>query len=213
MPIFATMGFNFIRDYLKHRFTAKTRHGTHSPFVYKLTDEVIYDFKPKSVYILLETLRKKLSNDASTAGNKDLAAVNSPRLDQLIYRIVKDHQPVHILELENTSAITTAYLTAAYENAVEAKEPIAEFNGPLDLLYIGTCATKSIFMAHFKSHLPRLHAGSLLMIKGIHKNEQIKEAWEEVKVHDQVTVTVDLFWIGLVYFRKGQAKEHFKIKF
>ncbi|RZJ82878.1 MAG: SAM-dependent methyltransferase, partial [Chryseobacterium sp.] len=27
------------------------------------------------------------------------------------------------------------------------------------------------------------------------------------------TVTNDLFWIGLVYFKKGQAKEHFKLKF
>lgn len=212
MPIFATMGFNFIRDYLKHRFTAKTRHGTHSPFVYKLTDEVIYDFKPKSVYILLETLRKKLSNDASTPGNKDLAAVNSPRLDQLIYRIAKDHKPAHMEELANLSEVTTAYLVASYkeEGGNKVSEAVKQ---PLDLLYIGSCFSKATLMGYFNSNLDRFHVGSLLMIKGIYNNAEIKAAWTEIKTQEQVTVTVDLFWIGLVYFKKSQAKEHFKIRF
>jgi len=41
----------------------------------------------------------------------------------------------------------------------------------------------------------------------------MKEAWAQIKAHPQVTVTVDLFWIGLVFFRKGQEKEDFKIRF
>ena len=45
------------------------------------------------------------------------------------------------------------------------------------------------------------------------KNEDMKVAWSEIKNRPQVTVTIDLFWLGLVYFRKGQAKEHFKLKF
>jgi len=53
------MLFQFITDYLKHRLTAKTRHGTHSPFVYKLADEVIYDFTDKSPYQNIEQQRKK----------------------------------------------------------------------------------------------------------------------------------------------------------
>ncbi|MBL7882976.1 MAG: class I SAM-dependent methyltransferase, partial [Bacteroidia bacterium] len=39
------------------------------------------------------------------------------------------------------------------------------------------------------------------------------EAWEEIKRHPKVTVTIDLFFIGLVFFRKEQAKQHFIIKF
>lgn len=212
MLIFATMGFNFIRDYLKHRITAKTRHGTHSPFVYKLTDEVIYDFKPKSIYILLETLRKKLSNDALIQGKGTLARNNSPRLDQLIYRIAKDHRPVHIVELENASEVTTAYLAASYTSVKAGDTVLKEVTGTVDLLYIGACKTGALLMDYFYTYLPRFHAGSLMMVKGIYTNEEIKASWKEIKAHERVTVTVDLFWIGLVYFRKGQAKEHFKIK-
>ena len=40
---------------------------------------------------------------------------------------------------------------------------------------------------------------------------EILEAWEEIKKHPKVTVTIDLFWIGIVFFRTEQVKEHFTI--
>ena len=41
----------------------------------------------------------------------------------------------------------------------------------------------------------------------------MKKAWEEIKEYPEVTVTIDLFWIGLVFFRNDRVKEHFKVKF
>jgi hypothetical protein len=38
------------------------------------------------------------------------------------------------------------------------------------------------------------------------------EAWETIKKHPQVTVTIDTFYWGIVFFRKAQAKEHFTIR-
>ena len=38
------------------------------------------------------------------------------------------------------------------------------------------------------------------------------DAWEAIKAHPRVTVTVDLFDLGLVFFRKeNKAKEHFRV--
>lgn len=266
MPIFVAMVFNFIGDFLKHRLTAKSRHGTHSPFVYKLTDEVIYDFKSKPDYKSVEAQRKKLFNDDSIITVTDLGAgshlnknktkkvkeiarnaLKSPRLAQLIYRLAKDIKPDSIIELGTCLGITTAYLSKTSPEAevvtiegcpetakvanrnfqeldlknvellvgnfdVLLPEVIAQ-KDKLDFVYIDGNHRKEATLNYFNWCLPKVHEGSLLIFDDIYWSKGMKEAWEVIKNHPDVTVTVDLFWIGLVYFRKGQVKEHFKIKF
>ncbi|AOM77725.1 O-methyltransferase [Pedobacter steynii] len=260
------MVFNFISDYLKHRFTSKSRHGTHSPFVYKLTDEVIYDFNAKSDYKSIEAQRKKLFNDDSLITVTDLGAgshlnknrtkqvkqiaknaLKNPRLAQLIYRLARDNQPKSIIELGTCLGITSAYLSkacpeadvitiegcpetakVAYKNFQELELDNVELRvgnfdtllpgvidqeAKLDFVYVDGNHRKEATLNYFNWCLPKVHEGSLLIFDDIYWSEGMKEAWEEIKQHPEVTVTVDLFWIGLVYFKKGQAKEHFKIKF
>ena len=38
------------------------------------------------------------------------------------------------------------------------------------------------------------------------------ETWHIIKQHPKVTVTIDIFHLGIVFFRKEQAKEHFTIR-
>lgn len=260
------MVFNFISNYIKHRLTAKSRHGTHSPFVYKLTDEVIYDFNSKTDYKSIEAQRKKLFNDESFITVTDLGAgsqlnknnrkqvkqlaknaLKSPALAQLIYRLAKDNKPSTIIELGTCLGITTAYLSKACPDAdvvtvegcpetarvahrnfqelglenvelqvgnfdVLLPEIIAS-QDKLDFVYIDGNHRKDATLNYFNRCLPKVHEGSLLIFDDIYWSKGMKEAWEEIKSHPDVTVTVDLFWIGLVYFRKGQAKEHFKLKY
>lgn len=260
------MVFNFIIDYVKHRLASKSRHGTHSPFVYKLTDEVIYDFSSEKDYYVIENQRKKLLNDRSEVIVTDLGAgshlnknrvkqvrqiarnaLKSPRLAQLIYRLAKNTQPEQIIELGTCLGITTAYLAKACPQAevttIEgcpdtAKVARANFDSldltnvdlkvgnfdhllpevlggtdRLDFVYVDGNHRKEATLNYFNWCLPKVHSESLLIFDDIYWSKGMKEAWEEIKRHPEVTVTIDLFWIGLVYFRKGQAKEHFKIKF
>lgn len=53
---------------------------------------------------------------------------------------------------------------------------------------------------------------SMLFLDGIHKNPNNNESWEKLKVLEHVRVTVDLFYCGIIFFRKEQAKQHFKIR-
>jgi hypothetical protein len=41
----------------------------------------------------------------------------------------------------------------------------------------------------------------------------MKQAWSSIKNHEAVTVTIDLFAFGIVFFRREQEKEHFKIRY
>ncbi len=64
----------FATDYVLHRLKAKNRHGVHSPFVYRLIDNVIYDFRAKKVYAEVENIRNGLINDTRIITVTDLGA-------------------------------------------------------------------------------------------------------------------------------------------
>lgn len=244
------MGFKYISAYFKHRFAAKTRHGTHSPFVYKLADEVIYDFSSKKVYEEIEAQRKKLLNDDKTAiwiGKQAKSNLKSPRLLQLVFRLVNYHQPKQIIEIGTGFGLTTTYLAKASPDAKvlsltgttemptlteqdltinrlnnvtlvtggleQTFKTIVEKTDTLDLVYVGGRNTKDFSLSIFNLCLAKANEHTILIFDQIYWNKEMQSAWQNIKKHPQVTITIDLFWFGMVYFRKGQAKEHFKLKF
>ena len=78
---------------------------------------------------------------------------------------------------------------------------------PLDIIYIGESG--KLFKPVSKDSY---HNDTMLMITGIYRNRERKTWWENIKQLPEVTVTMDLFHCGLVFFRREQAKEHFKIR-
>jgi len=259
------LNIRFAWDYLQHRLTAKTRHGTHSPFVYRLVDAVIYNTEPQSTYTEVEAIRRKLLADDRTITVIDLGAgshVNNnrqkkvsdiaahalkpPKLAQLLYRIVADLQPASVIELGTCLGATSIYLQKAAPDAkvytLEGSPETAEiaretfrnagldkielitgnFDDTLpgiiksldkvDFVFVDGNHQKDATLRYFEWCLPKVHEETLLIFDDIYWSEGMKEAWAQIKAHPKVTVTIDLFWIGLVYFKKGQVKEDFIIK-
>ncbi|TCK82880.1 O-methyltransferase [Albibacterium bauzanense] len=83
----------------------------------------------------------------------------------------------------------------------------------IDFLFIDGNHRKDATLKYFYDCLPKVHAGSILIFDDIYWSEGMKEAWQEIKNHPQVTVTIDLFYIGLVFFKPDQVKENFKVRF
>ena len=267
MSIFTAMlNFRFAKDYLLHRLRGKNRHGTHSPFVYRLVDEVIYDYKRKDIYNDIESIRAELLSDNRVITVTDLGAgslVNNDKqkqiseiaknalkpsgLAQLLYRLVKDQQPKSMIELGTCLGTTSLYLKSAAptaglytlegcpQTANVAKEVFEKSNirgikqvignfddtlkgvidslDRLDFVFVDGNHQKDATLKYFEWCLPKVHENTLLIFDDIYWSEGMKEAWAEIKAHPQVTVTIDLFWIGLVFFKKWQVKEGFLIKF
>ena len=86
---------SIVKEYLKHRLKAKTRHGLHSPFVYRLVDEVVYDFSEKKVIVDLEASQVSENHHSSTK-----------KLNRLLFRLINDRQPKDLVLLGNTSPAT-----------------------------------------------------------------------------------------------------------
>jgi hypothetical protein len=53
---------------------------------------------------------------------------------------------------------------------------------------------------------------TVVFVNGIYRTGNSHQLWKDIKELKQVKVTIDLFYCGLVFFRKEQVKEHFKIR-
>lgn len=83
----------------------------------------------------------------------------------------------------------------------------------LDYVYFDGNHRKEPTIRYFEECLPKAHNDTLFIFDDIHWSEEMEEAWEYIKKHPQVTVTIDLFFLGLVFFRSEQAKQHFVIRY
>ncbi len=68
-------------------------------------------------------------------------------------------------------------------------------------------------LRYFNLCLQKAHEQSVFIFDDIHWSAEMREAWWQVKAHPQVLLTIDLFFIGLVFFRNKQPKQHFVLKF
>jgi predicted O-methyltransferase YrrM len=67
---------------------------------------------------------------------------------------------------------------------------------------------------YYRELLPAMHEYSVLIFDDIHWSKEMEQAWDEIRNDSAVTLSIDLFFIGLVFFRKEQKiKQHFVIRF
>ncbi len=82
-----------------------------------------------------------------------------------------------------------------------------------DLVFFDGNHQKEATLNYFETMLPSVNNDTVFIFDDIYWSKGMTEAWETIKNHPKVTVTIDTFFWGLVFFRKEQQKEHFTIRF
>ena len=83
----------------------------------------------------------------------------------------------------------------------------------LDLAFIDGHHAKDPTLDHFDQCLARAHNDTVFVLDDIHWSRGMEEAWEAIKSRPEVTVTIDLYQMGIVFLRTEQAKEHFVLRY
>ena len=84
--------------------------------------------------------------------------------------------------------------------------------GRLDYVFVDGNHRKEPTLRYFEQCLKHSHEGSVFIFDDIHWSSGMEEAWAAIQQHPKVTLTIDLFFFGVVFFRKeNQAKEHFRL--
>lgn len=111
---------------------------------------------------------------------------------------------------------------------IESAKNITSFNGNfndefpkllsnikvLELLYIDGNHAYEPTMNYFRMALAKKSTNSIFIFDDIYWSEGMQQAWKEICAHKEVTLSIDLFYFGIVFFRtENKEKEHFVLKF
>jgi len=67
---------------------------------------------------------------------------------------------------------------------------------------------------YFRELLPFIHNGTILVFDDIHWSYGMEQAWTNIRNHEAVRCSVDLFFVGLVFFREEfMEKRSFDLRF
>ncbi len=66
---------------------------------------------------------------------------------------------------------------------------------------------------YFERCMAKANEESVFVFDDIHWSEEMHKAWEYISKHESVMISIDLFFVGLVFFRKNQPKQHFVLRY
>lgn len=133
------------------------------------------------------------------------AGVTSMEGSTAIAEIAK--QQFDALQLNNINIVTG--------NFDETLQPVTDqAEQPFNFVFIDGNHRKEPTLRYFDQLLAKTNANTVFVFDDIHWSKEMEEAWESIKQHSSVRLTIDLFFIGLVFLRKEQKeKEHFVVRF
>jgi predicted O-methyltransferase YrrM len=92
--------------------------------------------------------------------------------------------------------------------AVLKKHPVVDF------AFIDGNHRKQPTLAYYDQFADHMAESSILMFDDIHWSREMEEAWRLIKCDGRTMLTIDLFSLGLVFFKKDfSVKQHFTLRF
>ena len=88
---------------------------------------------------------------------------------------------------------------------------LAALTAPIDFAFFDGNHRYEPTLRYFEQCLAHRTEHSLFVLDDIHWSADMERAWAAVRQHPAVTLTIDLFDVGLVFFRR-QPKQHFTLR-
>jgi predicted O-methyltransferase YrrM len=160
------------------RYLFRMAHFYHPPIILELGTSLGIS----SLYLALADSRQQL---ITVEGSPDIAERAAETFFQL--------------RIPNVSLIQDTFDQAIAE--------ISKKNLRLGLVYLDGDHRKGSSLRYFKQLLPLLEDTSILVIADIYWSREMQVAWKEIKQHPRVSVAIDLFDFGVLFFDPGMREK------
>lgn len=211
------------RSKANHQLRARRANGQgiHSPYLFRFVTTVINSKWSYYAFESLEAMHQPVNHHHFLSFRKK----EPHRVQRMIFRIVNDHQPSNMLEIGNLNGIETQYLVNAcpkarfksitYESVRHDNtlldSTLSEFDH-LDFVLFNAPAERNQRMNEFRKCLQKVHDGSLFVVKLNHQTPDQAFTWKLMQNHPQVRCCIDLYYLGILFFRNDLPKCKLRIK-
>lgn len=127
---------------------------------------------------------------------------------------IEGSKAVADIAAENFSTLGTTNIEQRIGNFDDLLPSAIREWSSIDLAYIDGNHRYMPTVNYFTQLLPALHNNSILVFDDIHWSKEMERAWEEIRQHPSVQCSVDIFFLGFVFFRKEfKVPQHFTVRF
>ena len=156
-------------------------------------------FQPSTILEIGTSLG--LATTALSLGNKTSKITSLEGCPNTLYQCQLQLQKYNFNNIECINTEFSSYLK-------NFQLPASNFQ----LIYFDGNHSKQATLHYFKLLLPTITNETVWIFDDIHWSIEMEEAWEKIQQQPKVTVTIDTFQWGIVFFRVEQKKEHFVIR-
>jgi predicted O-methyltransferase YrrM len=96
-----------------------------------------------------------------------------------------------------------------FENVLPA---LLSSSNPIDFAYLDGNHRPEPTLGYFELIFPYCRENSVIVLDDIHWSSGMTHAWRTLAADPRVSISIDLYSIGLLFFRKGLPKQHFVLK-
>lgn len=157
----------------------------------------------------------------------------------LLFRLIRNFQPLNCLELGTGFGVSTAYQAAALNfngtgkiTSIEGAEPLALLaeshlnslnlnnfsiilgkfsdklpkllkNNTFDFVFIDGHHSEEATVEYFELIKPYLTDEAIIIFDDITWSQGMKRAWKTILEDENITISIDMLKMGLIYFDKG----------
>jgi len=170
-----------------------------SPKRSKLLFRVVNYFKPATILEIGTSLG--LATSSLALGNPKAKVTTLEGCPETGNQCQLQFQKFNFKNVESVISEFDKYLTSDQIPALK-----------FQFIYFDGNHSKKATLKYFDLLLHTISNDSVWIFDDIHWSSEMEEAWEMIKNHPKVTVTIDTYQWGFVFFRREQEKEHFTIR-
>ncbi|MBL6449503.1 class I SAM-dependent methyltransferase [Fulvivirga sp. 29W222] len=92
-------------------------------------------------------------------------------------------------------------------------QPFVDSSSPIDIAFIDANHRYKPTLSYFNTIRQKAHDQSCFIFDDIHWSKEMEKAWREIRTHYSVSLSIDLYQMGLVFFTPDLRKQHYMLQF